>query len=105
VRRVLEETAAAVPWRLADKPPGVTLWEFGSSSVDWRVVVWIHDPWLRGSYAGMLREAIWEAFLENQIVIAFPQVDVHLDPDVQGALQALPEALGHRRAKATEATA
>jgi small-conductance mechanosensitive channel len=37
-------------------------------------------------------EAIWWAFKDQGIVIAFPQLDVHFDRPVEEALRALPRA-------------
>jgi len=80
VRKVLERTAAALPWRFPRREPVVLLVEFGSSSVDWEVSVWIEDPWRALVRGSELREAIWWALKEENITIAFPQLDVHLDP-------------------------
>jgi small-conductance mechanosensitive channel len=33
-----------------------------------------------------MREAIWDAFKQNEITIAFPQIDVHFDPPVTAGL-------------------
>jgi small-conductance mechanosensitive channel len=41
--------------------------------------------------ASDLYEAVWRAFQEKGIVIAFPQVDVHMDPTVTASLSALAE--------------
>lgn len=89
VRRVLEETAAAIPWRAQSKDPVVLMWEYGSFSVNFDVSVWIDEPWNRLRYRSGLLEAIWFAFKENGITIAFPQLDVHFDPPVMEAVEAL----------------
>ena len=87
VREVLEEMAAAIPWRVQAYEPVVLLTDFGSSSVDWEVSVWIDDPWAMRRRRSDLNEAIWFALLEADITIAFPQVDVHLDPPVMDAIR------------------
>ncbi len=89
VKRVLEATAQAVPWRVQDREPLVFLLEFGDSAVLWEVSVWIDDPWRSRRARGALHEAIWSAFQEHRITIAFPQLDVHLDPRVEQSLRAL----------------
>jgi potassium-dependent mechanosensitive channel len=86
VRRVLEEVAAATTWREQERDPKVLLLDFGTSSVDWEVSVWTRDPWRHRVLSSELREAIWFAFRRAQITIAFPQLDVHLDPAVVEAL-------------------
>ena len=79
VREVLEATAESMPWRARSHESNVILVEFGSSSVDWEVSVWMDDPWRQRQRRSELNEAIWSALKEARIVIAFPQLDVHLD--------------------------
>jgi small-conductance mechanosensitive channel len=80
VRQVLERVAQAMPWRNQGKDPLVQLVEFGDSAVVFEVSVWIDDPWFMRRARSELNEAIWWAFKDEGIVIAFPQLDVHLDP-------------------------
>jgi small-conductance mechanosensitive channel len=87
VREVLERTARDLSWRVAEQDPVVLLVEFGSSSVDWEVSVWMDDPWRVRRARSALNEAIWWALQEAGIVIAFPQLDLHLDPPVVEALR------------------
>ena len=89
VRRVLEETAERIPWRSAEKGPVILLVEFGSSSVNWEVSVWIEDPWKSRWGRSDLRQAIWWALKEAGITIAFPQLDLHLDEPVVESLRGL----------------
>lgn len=89
VRAVLERVAGAIEWGVEAHEPAVLLVDFGSSSVDWEVSVWTEDPWKERRHQSSLREAIWNAFAEEGIVIAFPQVDVHFDPPVNDSLKAL----------------
>ena len=91
VRRTLERVASQMPWRIQDKEPLVLMAEFGDSAVVFEVSVWIDDPWRTRRARSDLHEAIWWAFKEAGIVIAFPQLDVHLDPQL---------VLGLRRARA-----
>ncbi len=79
VRKTLETTAATFQARIASLEPRVILVEFGNSSVVWEVSVWIDDPWRMRSLKSGLQEAIWAAFRDNHITIAYPQLDVHLD--------------------------
>ncbi|GAB4238102.1 MAG: hypothetical protein Kow00109_12390 [Acidobacteriota bacterium] len=82
VREVLERTAQAIPWRWQGREPRVLLRAFGSSSVDWEVSVWIDDPWISQRRLSDLNEAIWWALKDAGITIAYPQIDVHFDPEV-----------------------
>jgi potassium efflux system protein len=92
VRRLLERVAVGAPWREQSKDPVVQLVDFGASSVDYEVSVWTCDVWQQRQSMSMLREAIWDAFKENGIVISFPQIDVHLDPPVSRAIASLGRA-------------
>ena len=86
VIKVLEETAKNISWRLPDPEPRVLLQEFGNSSVDFGVYVSIDEPWRQRVLMSELRKSIWFAFKETNITIAFPQVDIHLDPPVTEAI-------------------
>lgn len=98
VRATLEKAAetfaatVAEDRELAEKPVEVWLKDFGSSSVDWEIGVWAADPWHVLRHQSALRETIWSAFADEGIVIAFPQVDVHLDTPVANGLAALANA-------------
>ncbi len=93
-RAVLEDVIAGMPWRDPDLPIRVLCDDFGASSVDWDISAWTHDPWETPSMASELREAVWRRAKVEGLVIAFPQLDIHVDPPVQDAL----DKLSHRRA-------
>src|SRR5262249_1533895 len=59
-------------------PPKVILMDLASSSLVYEVSVWIHDPWDHRLHRSRLREAILAACRAKKIVIAFPQIDVHM---------------------------
>lgn len=86
VRRTLEQLAGTMKWRIKEKNPVILMTDFGSSSVDWEVSVWINDPWTVRMRRSDLNEAIWWGLKEAGITIAFPQLDVHFDPPVMDAL-------------------
>ena len=92
VRASLLRAAESMEWRLADRTPVVNLTDFGDSAVDWEVSVWSEDPWRGPRTQSELREAIWWALKEDDIEIAFPQIDVHFDPPVEEGLSRLPRA-------------
>jgi small-conductance mechanosensitive channel len=79
VRQTLETTLNGLEWRSAKPEPAVYLTEFGESSVNYKTYVWIDDVRHTLGPASDLHEAIWRALKEAGIVIAFRQLDVHLD--------------------------
>jgi potassium efflux system protein len=87
VRQTLEAAADGLPWRSQQVKPIVVMRTFGSSSVDFEVSVWIEDAFKIGQYISDLNEAIWWGLKDAGIVIAFPQLDVHFDPEVMSSLQ------------------
>ncbi len=89
VRATLEKAAAASEFRLESHAPRILLLGFGASSVDYEISVWIDDPWNHRVLASRLRENIWRGLKSAGIVIAFPQLDVHLDAPVAKGLAAL----------------
>lgn len=89
VRQTLEKVATDMPWRSKKHEPVILMWEFGDSSVNFDVSVWTEDPWSRQRHRSALYEAIWWAFKEAGITIAFPQLDVHFDEPVVQSLHGL----------------
>ncbi len=96
VFQVLEQ-AAITQSRLKSKPPKVLFTGFGSSSIDFEVSIWIGDPWQRRQRVSDLGLAIWRHLKDADIVIAFPQLDIHADGE-------LVEALLQRRHRVKEPT-
>jgi len=91
VKQVLGDTASAMQWRMPEPPPRIMLIEFGSSSVDFGVYLSVNDPWMQRVYMAELREAIWFAFKDAGITIAFPQLDVHFDPPIEDSMRRIAE--------------
>ena len=91
VKSTLERVAAKVTneWGTTSKKPLVIMTSFGDSSVDWAIHAWIKDPWDLPSATSDLLQAVWWAFREAGIVIAFPQMDVHVDRPIAQALGTL----------------
>jgi small-conductance mechanosensitive channel len=87
VREALEAAARRSASRVADLEPRILLKEFGPSSVNFEVSVWIDDPWRSRSRLSELQEQIWWSLKETGIVIAFPQLDLHVDERVLDALR------------------
>jgi small-conductance mechanosensitive channel len=88
VRDVLEKATADVPWRDRNYPPRVLLLNFGPSSVEYETSAWMHEPFNYRIASSDLREAIWVAFKRAGIVIAYPQIDVHLPAALSAGLSA-----------------
>lgn len=87
VRAALERAAQAFRPRELQHDPVVLLTAFGSSSVDFDVSIWVPHAFLRPRTLSKLRHALWDALQAEGVVIAFPQVDVHLDPAAVDALR------------------
>ena len=89
VKAVLEGCARSMEYREKGFEPRVLLLGFGASALEFEASVWMRDPWNHRIAASKLREGIWLAFKEQQIAIAFPQVDVHFDHPVAESLRLL----------------
>jgi small-conductance mechanosensitive channel len=79
VREVLENVCSTFDGLSAQHAPVVLLNDFGNSSVNYQVFVWMEDPWKGRVIKSNLNEAIWWGLKSAGIEIAFPQLDVHLD--------------------------
>jgi small-conductance mechanosensitive channel len=89
VIEVLETTVRGISWRLQEPEPRVLLQDFGDSAVVFGVYLNVNEPWKQRVYMSDLRKAIWFAFIESDIIIAFNQVDIHFDPPVTEAFTGL----------------
>ncbi|MEO2006999.1 MAG: mechanosensitive ion channel protein MscS, partial [Candidatus Poribacteria bacterium] len=78
VSKLLIEVARAHPLALADPEPAVQLTTFGSSSLDFVLLVWIPDPAQRKDVISDMNFAIDAACREHGVEIPFPQQDIHI---------------------------
>ncbi len=78
VLRCLREVADENPEVLKTPQPDVLLREFGDSSWNMRLRVWIPDPKRHHIVRSELNIAIVRKFRENRVEIPFPQRDLHL---------------------------
>jgi small-conductance mechanosensitive channel len=78
VREKLLAAAAACPAVLGNPPPRVLHWDFGASTLDFRLRVWLADVAGATLAVCTIREIIDRLFREAGIEIAFPQTDLHL---------------------------
>lgn len=87
VKQTLESVAQELTTQWgAERTPVVLMTQFGDNSVNFEVRVWIDSPWDVEAFRAQLHEAVWWAFQEKNITIAFPQLDVHFDPAVTEGL-------------------
>jgi potassium-dependent mechanosensitive channel len=87
VKAVLEDCARSMDYREKGFEPRVLLLALGTSALEFEASVWMRDPWNHRIAGSKLREAIWLAFKEQQITIALPQIDVHLEQPVVDSLR------------------
>ena len=78
VTAVLYEVVSADEEVLADPEPMVVFEEFGDSSLNFRIYIWIGDFDVGFSTRHRLTSAINAAFVESGIEIPFPQRDLHV---------------------------
>lgn len=78
----LQAAAEAFPERDTTREPILLMTGFGASSVDFEVSVWTTDPFRSSRIKSDLHRHVWDALAAAGITIAFPQLDVHLDPEV-----------------------
>ena len=88
VMDVLMAAARGVDGRETKKDPVVLLWEFADSSVVFDVSIWIHNPFTSMTGRSQLNQAVWWGLKDADVTIAFPQLDVHLDPPSLQPLEA-----------------
>ena len=89
VREILEAVANETHLDATSRRPQVLLLGFGDNSVNWEVAIWMNSPWDSRVVLSRLNEAIWFALKEQDIVIAFPQLDVHFDAPVEDGFRKL----------------
>ncbi len=80
VEKVLLAVAHENSSVLPDPAPRVRLRLFGDSSVDFQLLFWVAAPSLKGRVSHDILMAVYQAFGERDIVIPFPQRDVHIMP-------------------------
>ncbi len=78
VRDLLVEIANSHGQVLKKPPPFVFFTDFGPSSLDFQLAVYIDDPTAELKVLSDLRFMIWNTFAKQGIEIPFPQQDVHL---------------------------
>jgi potassium-dependent mechanosensitive channel len=92
VRRVLMEVASANPNVLKAPPPEVLLTEFAQSAILFELRVFCLYDYGRMLLLDQLQSAVFHQFRKNGIVFAFPQLDVHLNPEGKRSAVSSPQA-------------
>jgi small-conductance mechanosensitive channel len=78
-RELALEAARECARVLKDPPPVCSMTEFGDSSVNFRLRVWIDDPQNgTGNVRGDVLMRLWDKLHEHNIEIPYPQRDLHL---------------------------
>jgi small-conductance mechanosensitive channel len=79
VRRLMIEAAESVPRVLKDPRPACHLKNFGDSSIDMELRIWIEDPENGiSNVSSAVRIAVWDTFKKHHVEIPFPQRDLHI---------------------------
>ncbi len=87
VIKILEALCQSQPEIKRHPKPTAFLSDFGDSSVNFNLAIWINNPIRIASITSNINRAIWKAFAENNIEIPYPQQDIHLHgngPDQEG---------------------
>lgn len=83
VIETLEAVARELHDDTASSSPLVFFREFGDSALIFDIALWTRDPWTIRRLRSRVHVAIWRALKEKDIVVAFPQIDVHFDEGVK----------------------
>ncbi|MGP8284167.1 MAG: mechanosensitive ion channel family protein [Desulfomonilaceae bacterium] len=78
VEQTLLRAAKKSEFVAADPAPSVRFVEFGDSSLQFELLVWIVRPEMKGNAISQLNTAIYEECQKNGIELPFPQRDVHI---------------------------
>jgi potassium-dependent mechanosensitive channel len=81
VKQLIEGVVSAEPLALDQPPPNIIFAEFGDNALNFDVYFWVEarSPMSVREVQSRVRFAIDDVFREHNLVIAYPQRDVHLD--------------------------
>jgi small-conductance mechanosensitive channel len=78
-KKIILESAVNHPLSLKDPEPECFLRDFGDSSINFKLFVWVADiTKINYSIQDEILFAIWHRFKENNIELPYPQRDVHI---------------------------
>lgn len=83
VIRILEESAREFPDIVGKESVEARLMNFGSSSLDFHLLFFSKNIFRIHKVKSDIRRIICNKFAENNIVISFPQLDVHLKSEIR----------------------
>lgn len=78
VEKVLLDVAVSNNSVASYPDPRVRFRTFGDSSLDLELLCWVNEPSIRGRVIHELNKMVYKEFNKNNIVIPFPQRDVHI---------------------------
>ena len=78
VHRLLQQAAAENPRVLSDRPPTSWLLNFGASTMDFELRIFVATIGDRLAARNEINTRLIELFQENDIAFAYPQLDVHV---------------------------
>lgn len=76
VRDTLMQVVAGHPGTLPEPPPKVFLSNFGTSSLDFTIQVWVAEVSAKNDTLSSLRCAVYEAFAQKGIALSSPRLDI-----------------------------
>jgi small conductance mechanosensitive channel len=77
-KKAILQVARATEWVADDPPPKVVVKNFGESSVDLQLRVWIHDARRRMDTISDITDKVKEAFDSEGIEIPYPKRDIYI---------------------------
>ena len=83
VIEILLEIIYKHPETLNDPAPLVSFINFGESSLDFEITVWLATPTGGKRIMSEIACEIWKVFAENNIEIPYPQRDLHIRSDIR----------------------
>jgi small-conductance mechanosensitive channel len=75
---ILKDMAQRLGLVLDDPAPDVFFENYGDSSIDFHLAIWVDDPSHRKRVPSDLRLMIWKEFEKRGIEIPFSQQDLHI---------------------------
>jgi small-conductance mechanosensitive channel len=78
VKDILMECANNEPKVMRKEQTSVLFKNFGDSALEFSVLFWVEEPWLRQLISSSIRFEVDKSFRNSGIRIPFPQRDVHL---------------------------
>ena len=75
---IIVEVAESADWIARDPPPKVVVRNFGESSVDLQLRVWIEDARKRMDTVSYITDKVKEAFDTNGVEIPYPKRDIYI---------------------------